>query len=166
MRESKYQIDKNKLKACITQEMKYYPAIFDEYQNKPRKEWSEETKRAYKNSYSNAYNRLRDEFKSKRNKFWSQFSAGNMNTILEEYGLYMMPSGKVVVKNNGYEMIKKVLTDFIIPQLEKTFDIKGIKINERYCSAMSYSGILDLSQVEMNHKEDIDKNEDDCLSQE
>ena len=165
MRESKYQIDKNKLKACIDQEMKCYPVIFSEYQNKPRKEWSDETKRAYKNSYSNAYNRLRDEYKNKRNRFWNQMTAGNMNLILEQWGLWTSNSGKVVVKNNGYDMIKKILLEYVIPEIEKTFDIKGIRINERHLSAMSYSGLLDLSQVEMNHPENVDKDEE-CLSRE
>lgn len=159
-RESKYQIDKNKLKSLILQELKPYIAVYSEVTTMPRKEWSDNTKREYKNAYSNCYNRLRDEYRHNRNKFWSQFSAGNMNVILEEYGLHMTNSGNVLVQNNGYNMIKKVLLDHVIPELEKTFGIHGIRIVERYCSAMSYSGLLDFSQVEMINN---DKKEEDNI---
>ena len=50
-RESKYKIDKNKLKNVILQDLKPYKIVYDEITTKPRKEWSDNAKREYKNAY-------------------------------------------------------------------------------------------------------------------
>ena len=159
MKEQK--VNKEKLKALVKKQFdqyvnNYHPykEDYETYKDLPKSKWPENLKTLYRNIYSNCYNALRRESELEKRNFWITMAGdGNFNAELNKYGLKVRHNGSIDFIDMAKPILKRYLEEIVIPALEKTFQIKGIKVN-RNISPMAYSSILNMEDVEIVNEEE------------
>lgn len=148
MRETK--VDTSKIKSIVIEKLKaWYTHDFKTYGFK-KKDWPDYLKAAYRNEYSNVYNQLRKERKQKKADFWITMAGkGNMQMILNELGLRIRSNNHVSFKDMAREILKAYLETVVIPKLEQTFNLTGIKVGKD-TSPMCYN-VLDFENAEIKN---------------
>lgn len=130
---------------------KYHASTFKDlkFDNKSRKAWDNCAKRIYKNEYSNMYNQMRREVAEKKAQRWQTLAGeANFKAVLNELGLTLRCGGVYAI-DSGRLIFHWYLENIVIPKIESTFNIKGIKIT-RDVSPLSYRSCLNFEQVELN----------------
>lgn len=126
----------------------YFSSNFN-YEDK--KTWTDNDKREVRNAKSLIYHQMRQELKTKHNKFWMDtMDTGNLKNLLNRFGLQVF-RGNVRCADTGSYIIKAFLEQIVIPAIEKEIGITGIRLKKR-CSALSNS-LLDFTFAEIKEEE-------------
>lgn len=149
-------VDKKKLNKYIynalSKKINYFKSQNPDFNINDKKTWNKEVKDEYRYYYGIYYNALRLETKEHKTAFWiNMFGKDNINAILDKYGLVLNDLNNIRAKNGGAYLIRWVLETFIIPELETTFNVTGIKLNKDL--SFSKRNYLDLEDIEMIEKE-------------
>lgn len=113
-----------------------------------RKTWNDSVKNEYKSIYSSIYNQMRNEEKRKKVNFWINIAGnGAFEQILDKYGLGVTYMNTICTKDAGAKLVKYMLENVIIPEIEETLKIKNLKPT-RNVTALKQS-LLDFEDVEI-----------------
>lgn len=98
---------------------------------KNRQTWNEDLNKLWQNAKATVYYNLRKEASLKRNDFWlNKVDSGILQDILKKYGFYVKADGSVYCIDAGKAMLKAIMERIVIPEIEETTGIKGIKVRK------------------------------------
>ena len=120
---------------------------WDDYvkHNKCLDKCSDSTKKVYKNMYSNIRLALMQSKVDKANDFYLNFvNDARMKELLDQYGLGVQ--GKTIRVVNSKKVAEAILA-LVIPKLEKTMHLKGIKPVKR--ATINAHSLIDFSEAEI-----------------
>lgn len=120
---------------------------WDDYvkHNKCLAKCSDNTKQIYKNMYSNIRLALIQSKRDKANDFYLNFvNDTRMKELLDQYGLGV--EGKAIKVVDSKKVTEAILA-VVIPELEKTMHLKGIKPVKR--ATINAHSLIDFSEAEI-----------------
>ena len=120
---------------------------WDDYvkHNKCLAKCSDDTKQVYRNMYSNIRLALIQSQRDKANDFYLNFvNDMRMKELLDQYGLGV--EGKAI-KVTDSKKVTEALLALVIPELEKTMHLKGIKPVKH--ATINAHSLIDFSEAEI-----------------
>ena len=139
----KFMIYYNSKEAC----RRLLNEVWDDYvkHNKCLAKCSDDTKRVYRNMYSNIRLALIQSQRDKANDFYLNFvNDTRMKELLDQYGLGV--KGKAI-KVTDTEKVAEAILALVIPELEKIMHLKGIKPVKR--ASINAHSLIDFSEAEI-----------------
>ena len=121
--------------------------VWDDYvkHNKCLAKCSDDTKRVYRNMYSNIRLALIQSQRDKANDFYLNFvNDTRMKELLDQYGLGI--EGKAIKVTDTKKVAGAILA-LVIPELEKIMHLKGIKPVKR--ASINAHNLIDFSEAEI-----------------
>lgn len=139
---------KRRVMATMEQRAKYLASNCIGLDIHDRKTWDETVKNEYKSVYSSHYHEMREHEKRKRANFWINIANnGTLQQILDKYGLGVTYMNTICTKDAGAKLVRYMLENVIIPEIEETLKIKNLKPT-RNVTALKQS-LLDFEDVEI-----------------
>ena len=139
----KFMIYYNSKEAC----RRLLNEVWDDYvkHNKCLAKCSDDTKRVYRNMYSNIRLALIQSQRDKANDFYLNFvNDTRMKELLDQYGLGI--EGKAIKVTDTKKVAGAILA-LVIPELEKIMHLKGIKPVKR--APINAHNLIDFSEAEI-----------------
>ena len=108
--------------------------------------WNEQLVNLWNRLRANHYYQYKKECKLRANDFWvNKMDSGILQDILKKYGLAIYNKGNIRCIDAGRMIMKLAMEQIIIPEMEKTIGIKGIKLVKN--AGPSAQNCLDFSKV-------------------
>lgn len=139
---------KRRVMATMEQRINYLRLDCKDVDIYDRKTWNESIRNEYKSIYSSHYHEMREQEKRKRANFWINVAnSGTLQQILDKYGLGISYMNTIHTKDAGAKLVKYMLENVIIPEIEETLKIKNLKPTKNV-TALKQS-LLDFEDVEI-----------------
>lgn len=124
-------VDSDLLFKCTMKEFKLRLSPYDYINLDDPTTWSQSDKELWKQLRACEYYRLRKEASLRANDFWlNKADSGVLQDILKKYGFKVDNKGNVRCIDAGKAMLKSIMEQIIIPEIEETTGIIGIKVKK------------------------------------